>query len=524
MRFRIIPAFFFLMTLVSACASPTPEPTQIDPQSASDIAVKAAVATMVARTLEAPPSPTPTATITPLPTRTLAPSAVPGAPDPALLHSNPHYKLDVDFSYAERYGKVTGEIEYTNRSGDTLTELRLMVELFAYRDLFTFTGLWWQDGQVVENASWESIQVRIPLREPLQPGQSTGLKMTYEFRLPPQSSLNSERPLPIGYTSRQANLVDWYPFIPPYRNGTGWLAHPPSYYGEHLVYDMADFEVNLRLTDQRSDLVVAASAPARQDGNWLRYRLDNVRSFALSIGHEYETESAKVGDITITSYYFILNASAGKTALQTTVEAVKLYQELFGPYPHSTLAVVEADFFDGMEYDGLFYVSRAFYNQHMPNQPGEYLVAIAAHETAHQWWFALIGNDQANEPWLDEALCTYAERLYYERYYPAALDWWWYYRIDYYRPRGWVDTSVYNANGTLQTYQDYRNAVYLNGAHFFEDLREAVGDEAFFAFLKDYAARYSGQVALSVDFFATLSQHTQVDLTPLLKKYFFSKQ
>ncbi len=529
MRFRLFPIVLLLLSLFSACTPPAQAtvqaPDQNDLQAANEVAVKAAIATLVARTLE--PSAThqvqPTPTFTPLPTQTPAPSAVPGSPDTALLQAHTRYKLDVEFTYAERFGKVTEEIAYTNRSGDTLTELRLMVELFAYKDLFSITGLWGQDGQKIEDASWDNIQVRIPLQQPLLPGQSTGLKMTYEFHLPSQSSLDSERPLPVGYTSRQANLVDWYPFIPPYRNGSGWLAHPPSYYGEHLVYDMADFEVNLRLTDPRKDLVVAASAPVQKDGEWLRYRMTDVRSFALSIGHEYTAESAKVGDVTVTSYYFVLNTKAGKRALQTTVEALKLYQELFGPYPHTTLAVVEADFFDGMEYDGLFFVSRAFYNNYS-GQPGEYLVAITAHETAHQWWFALIGNDQANEPWLDEALCTYAERLYYERYDPPALEWWWYYRINYYRPQGWVDTSVYNPNGTLQTYQDYRNAVYLNGAHFFEDLRKAIGDQAFFAFLKDYAAKYAGQVALSSDFFTLLDQHTQVDLTALLKRYFFSKQ
>ncbi|RPJ52229.1 MAG: M1 family peptidase [Chloroflexi bacterium] len=522
MHFRSFPIFAILFLLLSACA-PIQAPPQANPADGATATAISMLATMVARTLAAtstPTAPPPTPTLTPAPTVTPAPSTVPGSPDAAVRRSLPHYKIDVEFSYAERYGKVTEEITYTNRAGDALNDLRLMVELFAYKDLFSFTGLWWNDGQKIENAAWENIEVRIPLRQPLLPGQTIGLKMTYEFRLPAQSSLNSERPLPIGYTSRQVNLVDWYPFIPPYRNGTGWLSHPPSYYGEHLVYDMSDFEVNLRLVDQRGDLVVAASAPAQNDGDWLRYSLENARSFALSVGHEYMSETAQVGAVTITRYYFILNAKAGKRALQTTAEALKLYQELFGPYPHSTLAVVEADFFDGMEYDGLYFSSRAFYNLHN-GQPGDFLVAIAAHETAHQWWYALIGNDQANEPWLDEALCTYMERLYFERYYPEALDWWWTYRVNYYHPAGWVDTSVYIPKSASQTYQDYRNAVYLNGARFFEDLRKAMGDAAFFAFLKNYATQYAGQVALSSDFFALLRQHTQADLTPLLKQYFY---
>ncbi len=498
---------FVLIVLLAACSTPAPAvaptatlaPTQVPP-------------TLTPTVIPSPTSP-PTATAT-VATPTLAPPA------------RTQYALDLDFFYDQRSGRVEERIQYTNTTGETLVDLRLVVALYAYRDAFRPTGLWWLggplDGQMIENAVLENIQIVIPLPEPLPPGGVAGLRLSYDFSLPSQSAVGGERPLPIGYTARQANLVDWYPFIPPYRPGTGWLAFPPSYYGEHLVYDVADFVVNLRLADSRPDLVVAASAPAEVDGEWLRYRRENARTFAFSIGHEYATETAQVGGTTVTSYFFPLNEEAGKRVLQTTIESLELFGELFGAYPYGSLAVVEADFYDGMEYDGLYFLSRAFYNVHT-GDPGDYLVAIAAHETAHQWWYGSIGNDQAHEPWLDEALCTYSERLYFERYYPEVLDWWWQYRIDYYNPRGWVDTSVYNPQGTLQTYQDYRNAVYLNGAHFLEDLRKLVGDEAFFAFLKAYAGQYAGKIATGDDFFDLLSQYSRADLEPLFDQYFLNR-
>jgi len=524
MRLWSLLVIIVLVGLLPACTPPDPAVPTTAEISAATQTVDAMLATIVSQAM-ATPSATPVPpTPTTIPSPTPAPSKIPGSPDVQVLDKLPQYRIDVEFNYAERYGKVVEEITYTNRSGDAMPNLRLMVELFAYKDLFTLTGLWWQDGQEIKNAVWENIQVNIPLTDPLMPGESLGLKLAYEFQLPSQSQVAGDRPIPLGYTSRQANLVDWYPFIPPYRSGKGWLAHPPSYYGEHLVYDIADFEVNLRIIDERDDLVVAASAPVVKDGQWLRYRHQGARGFTMSIGHEYVAETTQVGKVAVTSYYFPLNAVAGKQALKTTAEALELYQELFGPYPHESLAVVEADFFDGMEYDGLYFLSRAFYNTHTVGTMEDYLVAIAAHETSHQWWYGIVANDQANEPWLDEALSTYCERLYYERYSPKSLDWWWYYRINYYRPQGWVDTSVYNPQGTLQTYQDYRNAVYLNGARFMEDLRVLMGDEAFFAFLKHYATQFAGQVVLSDDFFALLSQHTQADLTPLLQKYFSTRQ
>jgi len=101
-------------------------------------------------------------------------------------------------------------------------------------------------------------------------------------------------------------------------------------------------------------------------------------------------------------------------------KALPLYSRLWGSYPHPMFTGVQADFLDGMEYDGLYFLSTDYYNWHKDSQE-DFLVALAAHETAHQWFSALVGNDQALQPWLDEALCTYSEVLYYENLYPQAL-------------------------------------------------------------------------------------------------------
>jgi hypothetical protein len=91
--------------------------------------------------------------------------------------------------------------------------------------------------------------------------------------------------VPFGYTARQTNLVDWYPFVPPYVSGQGWLAHDQGYFGEHLAYDPADFQVEVRITDDRQDLTIAASAPV-EEGSIYRYRLRR-RQFVWSVSHDY---------------------------------------------------------------------------------------------------------------------------------------------------------------------------------------------------------------------------------------------
>ena len=57
---------------------------------------------------------------------------------------------------------------------------------------------------------------------------------------------------------------------------------------------------------------------------------------------------------------------------------------------------------------------------------------------------------------------------------------------------------------TTDAYRAYRNAVYLNGALFLEELRKLIGDEAFFSFLKDYTQQLSGKISTSDDFITIL--------------------
>jgi aminopeptidase N len=168
-----------------------------------------------------------------------------------------------------------------------------------------------------------------------------------------------------------------------------------------------------------------------------------------------------------------------------------------------------------MEYSAFFYLSRDFYGLY-DGTPANYLTFVAVHETSHQWWFEQVGNDQAEQPWLDESLCTYSERLYYENIHPDLIGWWWSYRIDFYSPQGFVDIPIYDGQG----FRPYTNAAYFRGAHFIDELRTRIGDEAFFAFLQDYLSQNRGKIATSNDFFRILKEHTSTDYSDIVRQYF----
>jgi hypothetical protein len=351
---------------------------------------------------------------------------------------------------------------------------------------------------------WDSIQVPgyevqsaeasrglfiLDLEQPLETGRPVEIQLEYTLSL-----LN--RPARLGYTDSQANFGDWYLMLPPYISPAGWLVYPPAPVGEHLNYPLADFDIHLTVENSPPGLVWAASAPGEQLGeNQYRFQLEKARNFAWSISPDYETSQSMAGDTQVISYYFPADREAGKAALDATVKAFTLYTEIFGDIQLPVLSLVEGEFLDGMEYDGLYFLGQEYYQEYW-GDPRAYLILIAAHETAHQWFYAAVANDQASEPWLDEALCTYLELIFYEEYYPHLVDWWWEYRVKRFNPQGWVNSPV----ADHQQFRGYVDAVYLRGVTWLANMREAIGSTAFNQGLRTYFARYEQQFASGEDF------------------------
>jgi aminopeptidase N len=486
-----LSSFIFFLILLASCGTPGPSPTSLPEMQTN----------------------TPTTSSAALPTETaILPTDLPGAtPIPVLERAN--YTIDAALDYAAKTVSVDQTILYPNHSGEMLSNLVLAVVPNMWPGSFNLSALN-ADEAPITNYDLQGQKLEFALPTPLAPETTVTVSLQYSLVLPfaEQQDPSVERPRIYGYTARQVNLANWYPFIVPYEAGTGWVLHDPWYYGEHLVYEAADYEVNF-ITDP--SVVVAASGNPESNGDSTRYTLTAGRTFAISASPEFQTVSTQVGDVTISSYYFPFYETPGQAVLDVSAQAVDLYSQRFGPYPHRTLAAVMGDFNDGMEYSAFYFLPRDFYNLY-DGKPMNYLVFVAAHETAHQWWFERVASDQAEHPWLDESLCTYSERLYYETYHPELVSTWWPYRMYYYDPAAKIDIPVYAGSG----FQPYTNATYFRGAYFLEDLRVRIGDEAFFAFLQEYASQMDGKIATPQDFFAILRQHASTDFSDLIAAYF----
>ncbi len=428
----------------------------------------------------------------------------------------PEYQLSIRYDYTTQTAQIDETINYTNPSAFPLSNIKLAVDPLRYSNTFLLESVKINQSDFTEfelGKNW----INLPIDPSLNPGESLDLKLSYTLKLPSISNPQpDQKPGIFGYTVLQTNFVDWYPFIPPLTQDGDWLIHDPGFFGEYLVYDLANFSVEINLENTPQNSIIAASAvPTVNNQNQYLYEHKAARNFVWSFSPSFIVNTTNVNGIEISNYYFSFNQKAGEQALVETSKAVALYEELFGPYPNKSLAIVEADFLDGMEYDGLYFLSKGFYNLY-DGTPQGYLTMIAVHETAHQWWYTKIANDQALEPWLDEALCTYSEYLFYENTYPELADWWWEYRVNYYQPTGKIDLPIYDYPG----FTPYRDATYLQGAKFLHQLRSNLGDEKFFSFLKTYSSMYSGQTSSTTHFWQLLHRVAGNDFSELMDQFF----
>jgi hypothetical protein len=451
-------------------------------------------------------TPTQTATQTaPLPTVTTAsPSQSPPAP---ATPSRTNYILYATLDFENRKITVDQTMRYYNGTGESLSELVLSVQPNLYTNTFVLNSVS-QDGTPITAYNLSGQLLRLSLPQTLSAGSATTITLNFKLNIPQKASNDV-----FGHDFNQINLVDWYPSIVPYRGG--WILHDPMPWGEHLVYDSSDVELNLK-TD--AGVTVAIGTAAEANGEWVRYRMYGTRTMALSASDEFLVYETSAGNIVIRSYYFAGGFKSGAEGIASYAsQAINTFSQQFAPYPHQQLAIVQTDMDDGQEYDGLVFLATDFYSQYNGTAKSN-LATIGVHEVAHQWWYSLVGNDSAIEPWLDEAMATYSERIFYENNYPANISWWWQFRVNYFDPIGYVDTNIYNGG----SFRLYTNAVYFQGAYFLDELRERMGYGNFSKFIKAYATRYSYGYATSADFFALARETVNVNFDDLLDTYFLN--
>ncbi len=498
----LVAVVLLAVLLLTACALAGNQSPAV---SETPLATRTGVPTRTRQhTITLSPSPSPSPTFTPTPTPLVAPPT----------NGIPQVEMLIVLNYADKRMTVTQQVTLVNDSPDAWDELVLAVPpayrpgVFALRTATLTTP--WESSLTTTVLSNTMLHVEAPV--PIAPGEAVAVALVYGVSIPP---VDADTWLPLGNLGAGERLIqagDWHPTLVPYRAGEGWQTWEYILIGDPNIYSIAAYNVTLR-TD--TAVVVAAPGFVSQKGQERRYRLDQARMFAFLASPEYRIIRAVAGSTLVQVYSLPEYSTAAQAVLKTAAQALPLYVELYGPYPYKNLAIAQNAYYGAMEYSGLVSMSSRAYEGYQET-PAAGLVSLTAHEIAHQWWYGAVGNDQVHEPWLDESFAKYSEVLFYERYYPDFVEWWWKHHIGNRDRGGALDRSIYDFTDTAS----YIDQLYAQGARFMKDLRALMGDPDFFAFVKAYREANEGRIATRDDFFAAVRAHTGADLTPLLDTYF----
>jgi hypothetical protein len=365
-------------------------------------------------------------------------------------------------------------------------------------------------------ASLSDTVLRLSLPDTARTAPEITICLDYTLNLPVAGGEGISAAHALGWSDLGMIAGYWYPVLAPHTKSRGWLLTPYHPVGDPIVYETADYEVTVRAPVGYT--VIGAGLQEAKDGV-RRYGLERARGFAFAVSDRLVASRADAGGAPIQVYHLAGHKPGAEAALRAVGEALPLFAQVYGPYPYRELVIVEAPQFGGMEYSALITFSRDWFADYQPPAAGtdfgaDLLVRFIVHELGHQWWYGAVGNDQAYEPWVDEALARYGETLYYERLHPSHLGWW------EAPSKGLatapIDQPIYKFGDTTS----YVQAAYVSGTRFWLDVRKAIGEPAFHALLQDYRRRYQDRIVTEAELLAFLRERVGAPLGKLLPVYF----
>jgi len=423
----------------------------------------------------------------------------------------------LEFTIADDLYEITGteEVQYTNMENVALdkVELRLFPNILGGE--MKISNLTVNDQTVTPDYGLKNSLMIIPLPKPIEPKQSIILKMNYTVTVPQTVDLNYGV---LAYYDNVLALAHSYPMICVY-DDEGWNAELPPQDGDITFADAAFYLVKIH-APKRLTLVTTGrnlSLHEEKQAQVLTVASGPARDFYLVASPYFEKVSRTFGEVTINSYAPKQSRQGAQVAVEVASKAIRDYGRRYAPYPYTELDFVSTpNLALGIEYPGMIALTTRIYSAN-----NDYMEATVAHEVGHQWFYNLVGDDQLDDPWLDESLAQFATLQYYadeygtggENGFRSSLESRWQ-RVNNQKIPIGLPVASYHGG-------EYGAIVYGRGPLFFVALRTKMGTDAFNAFLKDYTTSLSWKIATPKLLQATAEKHCGCDLQGIFDEWVY---
>ncbi len=457
-------------------------------------------------------------------------------------------QMEIDFDVEAHQYEGSQRLVFMNNSPDTLTrmfyhlyfnafqsdsemfnwtsqlpdpDLRILNKLSAIKpsdEGFLKVKKLTQNGQPVYFKENRTI-LEVNLIEPIPPGQSAVIDMTFHGQVPIQTRrsgrYNAEG---IAYS-----MAQWYPKVCNY-DKQGWHANP---YVQREFYGVwGDYDVRIHIDKsfilagsgyiqnpqevqsgyENPDIPVVTSPGRKKTWHFLA---PNVHDFTWSADPNYTHTKHTMQDGTV--FHFLYKETKENkeawTALPEYMDQALLHiNKLYGKYPYKQYTIAQGGD-GGMEYPMLTLITG--------NRPLRSLVGVSVHELMHMWYQMVLGSNELLYSWMDEGFTNYSTSEIMAQIFPGE-DKNTTQRSNYLGYFGLVASGV---EEPLSTHADhyrsnfaYGAAAYNKGAVFLNQLGYILGKETLDLLLLDYYTQWQFKHPTALDFIRVAEKRSDIEL------------
>lgn len=399
---------------------------------------------------------------------------VPGSVNRSSMRVSATYAVDVRLGVAARSLRGSVMITARNDSGEGIDRLRLNTVMGPLGRLIL--GRVTVDGRTVE-ATRSDQTISVPLGGVLPAGGSATVVVPFTATL--RSTTGGSTWL-FTRANGISSMYRWVPWI----SRTTTFARPN--FGDPFVTPVSPRATLRFRTDVPLKVVVNGRRTSiSADGRTTTWALANVRDIVVNAAPDYRTRIRDVGDTSIRVH--TRPGQPSVAIMDAAVNAVTKLEAKLGPYPWPILRIVQSSGGLGMEGPGVVWIPAGVARSNL-----RYLLM---HEIAHQWFYGLVGNDQAREPFADEAITDMVAR------YLTATR-----RGSRCTP-GTLDKAIYAYSAGC-----YYERIYIQGGNLLDDARRKMGTTAFFGALRGYLGGHRWQLVHTRTLLDALDAATPLDL------------
>jgi hypothetical protein len=332
-------------------------------------------------------------------------------------------------------------------------------------------------------ASVDDQTIIVPLGGILPNAASTHIRLTFGATL--RSDLIGSNWL----FTRTNGIVDanrWLPWVS--------LRRPfdrPNY-GDPFITASSP-RIRVSITTDRPLVIAATGVRTAASGLTQTFEARNVRDFNFTASPEYRIRKAKVGGTIVRLYH--LPGYPASTVMRYATDAIGHMSRLAGAYPYRTFTVAQHAGGTGMESPQLIWIQGGL--------SGRHLHWLVYHETAHQWFYGLVGSDQAYQPFADEAAADHLARTASGLWRGSLC------------PTDRLDLSIYRYTDAC-----YFEIIYVQGSLLLDTVRARMGTASYWRAVRDYIADHRYGIGSTKALLRALQAHSTVDLAPLLAPRF----